>query len=81
MSTKRTVKVIFKDETKRFKIEESYRKFMNAVSSSFDSLPQTIKFFYLDEDGEVISVSSDYDLKEALDSDESSTIKFVIADN
>lgn len=81
MESKKTIKVSFNDETKRFKISDSYEQLVDLVTKSYDNLPKTFKFYYLDEDYEIISVSSDDDLKEVLESDSQTITKFVIAEN
>jgi hypothetical protein len=81
MESKKTIKVSFNDETKRIKITHSYEDLIAQVTKSFDTLPDNFKFYYLDEDFEIISVTSDDDLKEVFDSDLPTMTKFVIAEN
>ena len=69
MQAKSTVKVSYKDETKRFKVKRSFEELMAITVRSFEDLPKVFKYYYLDEDYEVISVSSDDDLIEVLDSE------------
>jgi hypothetical protein len=56
---KRSVKVSFRGETKRFKVPlGDYEALVATTAKTFGALPAGIKFFYLDEDQETISVSS-----------------------
>ena len=81
MESKKTIKVSFQDETKRIKITHSFEDLVAQVTKSFEALPDNFKFYYLDEDFEIISVTSDDDLKEVFDSDIQSMTKLVIAEN
>ena len=40
-----------------------------------------LKFFYLDEEGEIISISSQADLTEALNIDDSNALRLAVAAN
>jgi hypothetical protein len=42
-------------------------------------LPKIIKFFYLDDENEIISINSQSDLNEALDIEDLSSLKLTIA--
>ena len=75
---KRTaVKVSYQGETKRLKFQ-SYDGMVSQAKEVF-SLDK-VKFFYLDDENELISVSSQIDYQEAL-SIEPAPVKFVIADS
>jgi hypothetical protein len=75
---KRTVvKVSYQGETKRLKFQ-SYDGMVSQAKEVF-SLDR-VKFFYLDDENELISVSSQIDYQEAL-SIEPAPVKFVIADS
>jgi hypothetical protein len=75
------MKVSYKDETKRFKLTRSFEELMTITVKSFEDLPDSFKFYYLDEDMEVISVSSDEDLIEVIDSESFKIIKMIVARN
>lgn len=70
MQAKKVTKVTFNGETKRFKMTSDFNQLVTLTKNSFEQLPESLKFFYLDEEEEVISVSCDQDLKELLNSDE-----------
>ena len=71
----------YKDETKRFKVQRSFEELMAITVKSFEDLPKVFKYFYLDEDMELISVSSDDDLAEILDSESNGIVKLIVAKN
>ena len=78
--TKRVVKVSHQGETKRLKVTESYQELMAGVRKAFGSqLPSEIKFFYLDEENEVISINSQADMTEEFDSEVFGPLKLIIA--
>ena len=47
--------------------------------TAFKNLPQAYKFFYLDEDNEIISISSQSDFTEALDIEDLAALRLTIA--
>jgi hypothetical protein len=57
-SSKRTVKVSFQGETKRLKLTGDYNELINRIKSAWSGVSEPIKFFYLDEDNEIISITS-----------------------
>jgi len=57
-STKKTVKVSFQGETKRLKLTGDYAELINRVKTSWNEVRDPIKFFYLDEENEIISITS-----------------------
>jgi hypothetical protein len=57
-STKKTVKVSFQGETKRLKLTGDYQELITRVKASWDGISEPTKFFYLDEDNEIISITS-----------------------
>ena len=81
MESRATIKVTYKEETKRFKIGRSFEELMAITVKSFENLPKVFKYFYLDEDLELISVSSDDDLAEILDSESNGIVKLIVAKN
>jgi PB1 domain len=67
MSTQ--IKVIFKNETKKFRKPEDYASLHQQTVKAFgSSLPKNFKFFYQDPEGDLISISCQEDLEEAYSS-------------
>lgn len=81
MQSKTTVKVSFNDETKRFKITSNFKELVDLSMKSFDNLQENLKFYYLDEDMEIISVSCDEDLAEVIESEQLTIVKLLIANS
>lgn len=69
MEAKRVVKVTYNGDTKRFKLTSNFSELVKLAKNSFGNLPEPLKFFYMDEEEEIISVSCDQDLQELLTSD------------
>ena len=62
-------KVTFKGDTKKVKLDGGFDELVERTRNSFSDLPEgTLKFFYVDEENDLISVSSQADLTEALES-------------
>ncbi len=57
-SKKTTVKVSYQGETKRLKLTGDYQELINRVKTSWTGIGEPIKFFYLDEENEIISITS-----------------------
>jgi hypothetical protein len=57
-SSKKTVKVSFQGETKRLKLTGDYNELINRVKTAWNGIAEPIKFFYLDEENEIISITS-----------------------
>ena len=55
---KRTVKVSFQGETKRLKLTGDYQELISRVRDSWSGIAEPIKFFYIDEENEIISITS-----------------------
>lgn len=52
------MKVIFQNETKKFKKIVDYLSLVSQTKKSFgEALPKDFKFFYIDMDGDLISVN------------------------
>ena len=64
-----SIKVEFQGEMKKIHRVHEFRKFFNLAVQRFDGLSSddTLKFTYVDQDKDVISISCDSDLEEALD--------------
>ncbi len=69
MQTKKSVKVSYQGETKRIKMTNSYETLALYTREAFgQSLEkfEPIKFYYLDDENELISINSQNDYSEAL---------------
>jgi hypothetical protein len=63
------IKVVYKNETKKFKTPSSYEGLLVQTQKAFGTiLPKIFKFFYLDSDNDIISINCQEDLEEALES-------------
>lgn len=63
------VKVTFKNETKKFKRPSDFEGLLQQTIKAFgNKLPASFKFFYVDADHDLISISCQEDLEEALES-------------
>jgi hypothetical protein len=63
------IKVIFLNETKKFKKPADYQTLVIQTEKAFGpSLPKNFKFFYQDPEGDLISISCQEDLEEAYSS-------------
>jgi hypothetical protein len=63
------IKVIFKNETKKFRKPNDYLSLLNQTEKAFGpTLPKNFKFFYQDPEGDLISISCQEDLEEAYSS-------------
>ena len=62
------MKVTHRGETKRLKLPADYQELVQSTRSAFVSheLPEAIKFYYLDDENDLISVSCQNDYLEAL---------------
>ena len=62
------IKIEYRNEIKKIARVTDYAKFLNLVLQRFDELAgRPLKFTYVDADRDVISISNDCDLEEALD--------------
>lgn len=64
------IKVLFNKETHLFPKEQTFVGLLAVVAQTFGSqnLPATFKFFYSDEEGDIISISCQEDYEEAFES-------------
>ena len=76
---KKAVKITFQGETKRLKISGVYQELIQRTRTAFKNIPQELKFFYLDEDNEIISISSQSDYTEALENGDISSLRLIVA--
>lgn len=89
MLGKRIVKVSFDGETKRLKLQnDSYddmvarmRKAFRATTNPKVPNANDVKFFYLDDENEIISITSQADFSEALEIEDITSLKLVVAKN
>ncbi len=56
------LKIAYKNEIKKIKFPVDFESLLNYVKKAIAELPEQIKFFYIDPDEELISVSNDDDL-------------------
>ena len=84
-STKKAIKICCDGETKRLKISGDYAELIHRAKESFQTkkavADKDFKFFYLDNEDEVISITSQADLNEALGIEDLSSIKLTVASN
>jgi hypothetical protein len=57
------IKLIYNNETKKLKIPKDFEALESYAKKAFSDLPASFKFFYMDADGDTISVSNDDDLE------------------
>lgn len=84
MSTKRIIKVSFHGETKRIKMTNSYESLALQTRDAFgQGLEKVwpIKFYYLDDENELISISSQHDFLEAISIQDLPSLKLTVAEN
>ena len=76
----KSIKLIFNNETKKLQFPKDYESLESYVKKAFQELPQSFKFFYIDSDGDTISVTNDDDLISFRESsDKPEAAKLVIA--
>jgi len=64
------MKIIYRGETKRVPDFQQYEELVRHVSKLFalgemEEVGESVKVFYMDEDGDIISITSQSDLEEA----------------
>ena len=82
--TKKAIKICCDGETKRLKISGDYAELINRTRESFEKHSMSdsdFKFFYLDDEQEVISITGQADLTEALNIEDISSLKLTVAEN
>jgi hypothetical protein len=72
------IKLLFKSETKKIKKPKDYDSLISYCSKNFTNLPQSFKFFYFDQEGDLITISSQVDLEEALEMPDVDFLKIYI---
>jgi len=81
---KRAIKICCDGEIKRLKISGDYAELINRTRESFNKQgmqDSEFKFFYLDEEQEVISITSQADLTEAFNIEDLASLKLTVAEN
>jgi len=84
MSTKKCIKVQYQGETKRLRMTASYEALALQTRDAFGGDLERvwpIKFYYLDEESELISINSQSDFQEALSIEDFSMLKLTVANN
>lgn len=82
--SKKAIKISFNGETKRFKMTNSYESLSATAKEVFGQdlvICGPLRFYYLDDENELISVTSQSDFQEALSIDELPILKLTIANN
>lgn len=64
-----SLKLTFNDETKKIGFPKDYDALCAYVKKAFQILPMAFKFFYVDSDGDMISVTQDDDLQQFKESE------------
>ncbi len=83
-NSKRAIKVNFNGETKRLKMTQSYESLALQTKETFgNDLAKVwpIKFYYMDDENEIISITSQSDYQEALSIEDFSMLKLTVAAN
>ena len=80
------MKILFGNETKRIPDEQNYSRLLQLVTDAFHfpasaNLGTDLHFYYVDQDGDIISVSNQNDLNEAIKEMQNSRVKLVLANN
>ena len=75
-------KIQYKNECKKIKSPDNFEQLMSYTTRAFEGLdlPPKFKFYYLDSDGDMISLSCQEDFTEAIDSMDG-TIKLIIEES
>lgn len=84
MSNKKVIKVNYNGETKRLKMTNSYEALALQTRDTFgQDLVKVwpIKFYYLDDEYELISITSQSDFQEALSIEDFNHLKLTVAAN
>lgn len=75
---RKDLKVQFQHEVRKFRNVDSYKTLVKSMSQSFELDILKCKFYYIDEDGDKITVKDDYDLEAAFESFESKIPKLIL---
>ena len=82
-TARKTVKVTHQGDTKRLKLPADYQELVQSTRSVFVNLqlPESFRFYYLDEDDDVISVTCQQDYLEALAITDMLVLRLTVATN
>jgi len=83
-TNKKCIKVCFNGETKRIKATESYESLLRLSKEAFGADLEKVwpvKFYYLDDENELISINSQSDLAEAISIEDFNALKLTAAQN
>ena len=80
------MKIIYNDDTKRFTGIQSYEILIEKCTKAFNiglnkQFGENLKFYYIDEDGDVISITSEADFEEALQVLADNQLRLIVAEN
>lgn len=79
------IKLTIDGETKRLKVADTFDSLVVMAKAKFPEhgleKVKTLKFYYLDDDQELISISSHSDYLEALEMEELTTLKLIVAES
>ena len=61
------IKITFNNETKKLRKTNDYQSFLASARKAFPELPAEFKFFYVDSDGDTISIGNEDDFNECME--------------
>jgi len=78
---KKSIKLTIDGETKRLKLAPTFESLVAQANEKFpeQGLSKSLRFYYLDDDQEIISISSQHDYLEALEIEDVTTLKLIVA--
>lgn len=75
------MKIVYLDEIRRISRPSTYAELVELTKQSFKNLPAHFKFFYIDSDEDIISITSEQDLMEALQCYPDIAIKIYVSES
>ena len=75
------MKIVYLDEIRRIVRPQSYADLVQLTRESFKNLPASFRFFYIDSDEDIISITSEQDLMEALNCFPNVAIKIYVSES
>lgn len=80
---KKSIKLTIEGETKRLKLAPTFQSLVAQATEKFPDqgleATKSLRFYYLDDDQEIISISSQHDYLEALEIEDVTTLKLIVA--
>ena len=80
---KKCIKLTIDGETKRLKLATTFQSLVAQATEKFPDQglqnAKSLRFYYLDDDQEIISISSQHDYQEALEIEDVTTLKLIVA--